>query len=74
MRKTYKYWSENIKGREHLEDRCAGKIKLLNWILMKQNGSLLESSESGQEPVTGSSEHGDETSGSIKGKVVLLFN
>jgi len=35
MRNAYKFWSENLKGRDHLEDLSTdGKI-ILEWILGK---------------------------------------
>jgi hypothetical protein len=59
-----KFWSENLKGRDHSEDLgIDGKI-ILEWILGKQGKECgLDTSDSEQRPVTSSCEHGDEPSG-----------
>jgi hypothetical protein len=36
-----KYWSENLKGKDHLEDLGIDERKLLKWILKKECGRIL---------------------------------
>jgi hypothetical protein len=35
-----KFWSENLKGRNHSEDLSVDKKMILEWILGKQNGKV----------------------------------
>jgi hypothetical protein len=62
------FWLENVQGRDHLEDIVVDG-KMLQCILGKWGG--LDASGSGQGPVSGSCEHGNERSGSIKGGNLL---
>jgi hypothetical protein len=56
-----RFWSENLKGRDHLEDLS------VDGILGKLEGRCgLDASGSGKGPVMGSCEHNNELSGSIK--------
>jgi hypothetical protein len=65
MRNVYKFWLENMNGRDHLEDvGVDGKI-LLEFILGEWCG--LYSSGSGQGLVAGRCEHCNKPLGSIKG-------
>jgi hypothetical protein len=68
-----KFWLERLKGRDHSED-VDGRI-ISKWILRKQGGTGFISIRYG--PVTGSCEHGNEPSGSIKegkfDKLSVLF-
>jgi hypothetical protein len=61
----------NLVGRDHLVDlRVDGKI--LKQILNQKGVRFgLDSTTSGQCPVTGSCEHGNKPSGSVKGEVFL---
>jgi len=66
-----KFWSENLKGRDHSKDQGIDGMIILQCVL--GNGVWrcgLDSSGSGQGPVTDSCEHGDEPSGSIKGREI----
>jgi hypothetical protein len=59
----------NLKKRDQSEDLHIDERIILKWILDKSvSGECgLDSSGSGSGPVVGSSEHGNELSGSIKG-------
>jgi hypothetical protein len=35
MRNAYKFWSENLKGRNHMEDLGIGRRIILEWIFEK---------------------------------------
>jgi len=63
-----KFWSENLKGRDHAKYLAIdGKI-LLKWIFGNRVGKCgLDASSSGQGPVACCCEDGNELSGSIKG-------
>jgi hypothetical protein len=63
----------NLKGREHSEVLVVDRKVILEWTFGKMLGAFgLESSGSGQGPVTGCCEHGNESSGSIKGGISCL--
>jgi hypothetical protein len=38
MRNAYKFWVENLKGRDHSEDLGIGRKITFEWILGKQGG------------------------------------
>jgi hypothetical protein len=40
MRTVYKIWSENLKGRDHLEDLGLGGKIMLDWILRRRSGKV----------------------------------
>jgi hypothetical protein len=52
--------------RDHWEDQDVGGWTILKWILDRMGWYGLDRSVSGQGPVEGSCEHGNELSGSIK--------
>jgi hypothetical protein len=62
---------ENLKGRNHLEDLGVDGRKILKWMFGKQVGCGLDESGSGQGPVAGPGEHGNELSDFIKGREFL---
>jgi hypothetical protein len=66
--KVYKFWSENLTGRDHAEDlRVDGKI-ILELILDKYGGRCeLDAAGSWQGPAASCCEHDNRPSGSIKG-------
>jgi hypothetical protein len=64
MRNAHKILDGKQKGRDHLGGLDAGEKIILKWILKELFGS-------GQGPVAGSSEHGNEPLGSIKGREFL---
>jgi hypothetical protein len=55
-----------LKGRYHSQDLGVDEKTILDWILGKYDGKLWTGS--GQGPVVGSCEHGNETSASRKGR------
>jgi hypothetical protein len=42
MRNVYKFWSENLKGRDYLEDLDVDGMVISEWILGKQDGKNVE--------------------------------
>jgi hypothetical protein len=40
MRNAYKFWSENLKGRDHSEDLGVDREIILEWILEKKGGKF----------------------------------
>jgi hypothetical protein len=59
-----KFWSENLKGKDHSEDLgIDGKTQV--------GRCTLDSSGSGQKQVVDSCEHGNESSSSIKARIFL---
>jgi hypothetical protein len=63
-----KFWSENLKGRDHLENLGTNRMIIFNWIFGKQC-EVVDGSGSG--PVTGSCERSTESSGSIRDGEIL---
>jgi hypothetical protein len=62
-----KHWSENLRGREHLEDAGVdGRVTQNRSHRNRMRGCRLDSSGSVQEPVEGQCEHCNEPSGSVK--------
>jgi hypothetical protein len=59
-------WSQNLKGRDHLENLGADRMITFKPILNMVGGKTLDSSTPGQGPVTGSRAHDNEPSHSIK--------
>jgi hypothetical protein len=69
-----KFWSENLKGRDHLEERQRWEDSIKMYLKNNEvRSSGLDSSGSGQGPVAGSCEHSNEALGSIKGKEFLDY-
>jgi len=65
-------WSENLKGRDHLEDVGTDGRIILEWNLkMGVEKCGVDASGSGQGLVAGSCVHRNETSASIKGEEFL---
>jgi hypothetical protein len=62
-------WLENLKGRDYSEDLDVDGKVMLEWNRVGECKLNLSGSEYG--PVTGSSEHGNEPSDSIKGGEIL---
>jgi hypothetical protein len=60
------YWWEIQKEGDHWEDQDVGVWTILGWILDRMKWYGLARSGSGQGPVEGSCERGNELSGSIK--------
>jgi hypothetical protein len=61
------FWWKNQKERDHWEELDVSRKIILRRILENRMGwNGLDSSGSGQRPVEGSCEHGNEPSGSIK--------
>jgi hypothetical protein len=68
-----KFWSENLKGRDHLEDLYVGGRGLLKWILTKLGVKLWTVFDSGEGQVMSSCKHGNEISGSMKDRKFLDY-
>jgi hypothetical protein len=63
-----KFWSENLKGRDHLEDPgIDGRITVECMWGSRVGKCGLDSCDSGQGPIEGCCEHGNELSGSLNG-------
>jgi hypothetical protein len=61
------FWLGGLKVRDHWEDLGVGERITLSWTLgVRDRWGELSSAGSGQSPVAGFCEHGDESSGSIK--------
>jgi hypothetical protein len=73
LKNEYKILSENLKGRYHLEDLGIDEKIILDWISggKRMERCEVDASGSGQGPAGGSSEHGNEISGSIKDEEFL---
>jgi hypothetical protein len=64
--------SQNLKGRDHAEDLGVDGRIILERIMENRVGEYgLDSSGSGCGPVAGCCEHGNEPSGSVKGREFL---
>jgi hypothetical protein len=67
-----KFLSENLKGRDHVEDLGIHGNIILEWVLGKEGeGCELVASGLGEGTLMGSCEHGNESLGSVKGGEVL---
>jgi len=68
------FFSVNSKGRDHLGDLGIDENVILKWISRKQRwGYWINLSGSGQEPVAGFCDRGNEPSGSVKAEEFLYF-
>jgi hypothetical protein len=66
------FWWGSLRERDHLEDPCVDGRLILKWIFNKwDEGHGLDGSGSGQVEVAGTSECGNEPTGSIKWGVCL---
>jgi hypothetical protein len=61
------FWSETLKGRDHLKGLVKDGRIVFKWILENRMICGLDSSDLGYETVLSSCEHGNEPSDSIKG-------
>jgi hypothetical protein len=68
------FWCENPQERGHLEDRGIDERMGLEWILGRWTGraSGMDSVRSGQGPVAGACERGDEPSGSDATELMFI--
>jgi hypothetical protein len=71
--KCTRFWWESPKERDHWEDQGVGEKTGLEWILGDWLGVCgLDSTGSGQGPVAGCCESGDEPSGSCATELISL--
>jgi hypothetical protein len=65
----------SLKENDHLEDRCVDRSMRLEWILSRlaDEGCGVDSPGSGQRPMAGCCEHGDEPSGSGATELVIFM-
>jgi hypothetical protein len=69
--KCTRFWWGSLKERDHLEDHGVGGKMVSEWILGRLVGGCgLDSTVSGQGPVAGCCECGDEPSGSCSTELV----
>jgi hypothetical protein len=75
-KKVYKFWRESPKEGDHLEDQAVGGKMGSERILgrLAWGGCGLDSTVSGQGPVAGCCECGDEPSGSCAMELVFVMN
>jgi hypothetical protein len=73
--KCRRFWWESLKERDHLEDQDVGGKMGSEWNLWRLawGGGGLDSTGSGQGPVVGCCECGDEPSGSCATELVIIF-
>jgi hypothetical protein len=76
-RKCTRFWWESPKERDHWEDQGVGEKMGSEWILGRLSwggGCGLDSTVSGQRPVVGCCECGDEPSGSCATELVIWIS